>query len=190
MGRGTLYWTHPHSVDLILFAAGSRVPEAIQARLSSVVQGGSAVSLISDPVVDTATIYFTDGVAGHIGRAPGADLVLSCESGEITVLNDGESIQLSVSEEPNPYLARGPWAGWHDKAGAQGTLAPVQQLVRCLQGDVQAQGLNALIKQHMLDGQRILFAMAQSHLERSRLLSPTDVDPAMCIQARTGERFA
>lgn len=41
-----------------------------------------------------------------------------------------------------------------------------------------------------MEGQRILFAMIQSHLESSRLVKAGDIDPGMTIYAKTGENFA
>jgi hypothetical protein len=50
--------------------------------------------------------------------------------------------------------------------------------------------LNAKLKKQILLGQKILFAMVQSHIERSRLISLSDVDPEIRILAKTGNKFA
>ena len=190
MGRGALYWTHPHSVDLIVYIAGERPVEAVQARLGNVVNGDSRLAISSDPVVESASIYFEGGLAGHLTQAAGSDLVLSCSEGEITVESDGRGICIAMPRGEDPYLSRTAYEGLSAAPAQEGTLAPVSQLAGCLSGDSEQIKIIASSKAHMLEGQRILFAMVQSHLENSRLVKLADVDPAMTIQAKTGENFA
>lgn len=105
MGRGMLYWTHPHSVDLILYVAGDHPVEAVQARLGNVLHGSSPLEVMSDPFIESASIYFDGGVAGHITQAPGCDLVLSCSDGEIIVEGDGRGIRICTHQGDGPYLS-------------------------------------------------------------------------------------
>jgi scyllo-inositol 2-dehydrogenase (NAD+) len=190
MGRGMLYWTHPHSVDLILYIAGERSLEAVHARLGNVVFGGSPLEITSDPFIESASIYFEGGLAGHITQAPGYDLVLSCSEGEIAVESDGRGIRISARQGEDPYLSRAAYDGLPETPAEEGTLVPISHLARCLAGDAAEARLNGRSKAHILQGQTILFAMIQSHLEHSRLVRATDVDPDMTIYARTGENFA
>jgi predicted dehydrogenase len=191
MGAGTLYWTHPHSVDLILFAAGERRVAAVQARLANVVSGGSPLEVSSDPLIESASIYFEDGLAGHITRAPGCDFALSCSEGEVVVESDGRGIRVAARSGEDPYLTRAPYAAERAAGAAgEGTLAPISQLAGCLSGDAAACRLNQRVKAHILQGQRVLFALLQSHVENSRLVSPAQVDPALTVWGRTGENYA
>jgi len=190
MGRGLLYWTHPHSVDLILYAAAERTVASVQARLGNVVPGGSPLQVMSDPFIVSASIYFADGIAGHITQAPGNDLILSCSEGEVIVENDGRDIRIAARQGEDPYLARTRYQGAPESDGEEGTLAPMAQLADCLSGDAAAARRNEQVKFHMLEGQRILFAMIQSHWEHSRLVKLTDIDPALMIYAKTGEQYA
>jgi scyllo-inositol 2-dehydrogenase (NAD+) len=190
LGQGALYWTHPHSVDLILFAAGARRVDTVQAHLANVVPGDAALEVASDPAIVSASIAFDDGLVGHIGRAPGADLVLSCSRGEVTVENDGRSIRISAAEGDDPYPVRSVLPDDPAFQRPQGTLAPVSQLVRCLQGDTEAIAANTVVKQAILDGQRILFAMLQSDRLASRRVRLDEVDPGLRILAKTGANFA
>jgi len=190
MGSGMLYWTHPHSVDLILFAAGERPVQAVQARLAGVAQGSSAVEVASDPYIDSASIYFADGVSGHITRGSGYALILSCADGEITVENDGQGISIATRRADSPYFCASPHGGAFSAAGPEGSLAPISHLVRCIEGDAGEILLNARLKAQILQGQRILFAMVQSHIEQSRLVGLGDIDPRMTVLAKTGDKFA
>ena len=67
----------------------------------------SRLHIVSDPVVESASIHFEDGVAGHVTRAGGYSLVLSCSEAEIAVENDGEGIAISTRREKALLLQHG-----------------------------------------------------------------------------------
>jgi scyllo-inositol 2-dehydrogenase (NAD+) len=189
-GRGNLYWAHPHSVDLILFAAGDRAVQSVQARLSNLEQGQSSLDIISDPFIDSASIYFDDGLAGHITCGLGHSLVFSCGDAQVSVDNDGQNISILARDGESPYFRSDVYQKQYDSPRDEGTFAPIAHLVRCLGGDPIEQAVNADLKSHILLGQRILFAMVQSHVEQSRLVRPQDVDPGFNILGKTGDKFA
>lgn len=190
MGEGMLYWTHPHSVDLILYFAGAQRAEAIQARLRNVVRGESPLEIASDPIIESASIYFEDGIAGHITGASGYAVILSCSGAEIAVENDGQSISISAPRGENPYFCTSAYQGTYNTPQSEGTYAPISHLVGCLAGDDAQRSSNVKLKADILRGQRILFAIVQSHLEQSRLVREQDIDPEIAILAKTGEKFA
>lgn len=186
MWAGTLYWAHPHSVDLALFAAGNRKIENVQARLSPLRHCEHKPWIVqNDPAVHAATIWFDDGVAAHISRGPGSEFALLCEKGIINVQNNGAQIIVGrqVGNDPNFYYAPHPF-NHCDSYG--GTALPIAQLVRCLNGEPDAQAQNHLIKRQMLTGQRALFAMIASHQSAGSAVSPGDLDPEMEILGMTG----
>lgn len=187
MGRGALYWTHPHSFDLILFAADGRKPEAVQARLGELDREGSTIR--NDPQVLAASVWFEGGFAGHIGRAPGVDFALACESARVSVLNDGHSLWQAVVDDANPYPEPEELA-FTAPPGPQGALAPITQLVACLHGEEAAKTANAALKADILLGQKMLFAAVQSHLEGGRPVALDEIDPDLVIEGRSGQFFA
>lgn len=199
-GPRTLFWSHPHTVDLILLAAAGAKVEAVQARLGAVERDGSTI--INDPVVLGATIWFEGGFSGLITQMPGTDLRLACETAQIAVLNNGHSLWQSGAEKPAPDAPRtsNP-AGdnpYHDPvridfapaSQPQGTLAPIRQLVDALSGDADAIAANRALKSDIATGQRILFAMVQSHLEGGQPVTLDAIDPKMMVEGRTGQFFA
>jgi predicted dehydrogenase len=190
MGRGTLFWTHPHSVDLILFAAGNRRVGAVQARLANVVSAGGVTRIVSDPLIESATIHFTDGTIGHITRAPGADLVIAGTDGQVTVENDGRSLSIMLAEGDDPYPVHRLLPAPVHEAGTGGTYAPLVQLVESLGADGAARRANAELKAQVLLGQLLLFGCVQSHLERSRMVETQEIDAELSVMGKTGERFA
>jgi scyllo-inositol 2-dehydrogenase (NAD+) len=185
-GSAPLYWTQAHAIDLILFGARGRQVSQVQARLGPVEVEGSAI--MNDPVVQSATIWFDDGVAGNIGRAPGLDFILSCDDGEVIVRSDGRSLEIAATDGDDPYLHRTELAV--EPAAPLGALRSVTQLVDCLQGVPPALKANAVIKQDILLGQRIAFGLVQSHLSGGSPLGLGQIDDRMIIWARTGGRYA
>ena len=188
-GAGALYWTQPHAIDLILFAARGRAVTGVQARFDRLDEGETPGEVVNDPVLQSATIWFEDGVAGHIGRAPGLDLVMSCESGEITVASDGRRLLVAEQQGDDPYLVRGPYEGDIGGSGPQGTQAPIAQLAACLRGDAEAIAANRVVKRDILLGQRLAFAMIASHRKASRIVGADEIGRDLRILARTG-RFS
>lgn len=189
-GPGALYWAHPHTVDLLLFAAEGRKVTGVQARLDRLERGGSPEAVINDPQVQSATIWFDDGVAGHIGRAPGLDFVMSCERGEVTVRSDGRTCSVAEHNGDDPYLVRQDLPAPLRAEGPQGTLAALNQLTECLAGSAEAITANATIKADILAGQRILFALVQSHRCNSSIVTLDTVDPDLRILAKSGDNYA
>ena len=200
-GPRALFWSHPHTVDLILAVAGGAKIEAVQARLGTVEREGTRI--INDPIVHHAAIWFEGGFSGHISRLAGTDFRLACETAQLAVRNNGHSLwrcgpskneMASAAPNdpagPNPYHDVREFAVEHAKGIPQGTLAPVMQLVACLRGDAEAIAANAALKRDIISGQRVLFAMVQSHLEGGRPVSLSEVHPDMRIEARTGELAA
>lgn len=183
MGSASMFWTHPHSIDLLLFAAGDRRIKGVQARLENVVSTGSLVEIDSDPKIIAASVYFEDNFSGHITQGIGCDFILSCENGEIMVRADGAGLELySCLDSIYPKRSELEIATHADPSG---TLGPISQLVSCLDGDLVSQKNNKKLKRDILSAQRIAFAMLQSHLEGSRINSLTSIDPKMVIKANT-----
>lgn len=189
MGHGQLFWTHPHSVDLILFAAAGRSVRTIQSRLSGLVRTEDA-TIESDPHVEWAAIEFDDGVVGQIGRGAGADLILTCSGGEIRVVNDGFSIELRKTDGANPYPFRSDLDGLVGESGPQGVFRAIANLMECLAGNIEARQANRAVKQDIFTGQRMLFAMVQSQLVGSKPIALEEIDPGLCILAKSGRVFA
>ncbi|MCX8477972.1 MAG: Gfo/Idh/MocA family oxidoreductase [Sphingomonas sp.] len=190
-GGAALYWGHPHGIDLILFGAGEgRRVAGVQAVLAPLERDEAGV-VINDPEVRSATIWFDDGVAGHIGRAPGMSFSLGCENGEVTVASDGRETRIVEASDDDPYPElRVVGAKPEEPDAATGTLGPIAQLVGCLKGDAEAIRANAALRADILTGQRVAFAMVQSSLEGGRVVRLDEIDPSMRILGKTGANFA
>lgn len=188
-GAAPLLWTHPHSLDILL-AAAAAPPVSIEARLRTVERDGPVV--INDPVIETVTIRFADGLIGRIGQFPGSDFVLVCERGALSVDADGWRSRIFQGRDGSPYPLWEDWPG-HDGGAAGppgGTWLALDELVRATSGDPAAIRANARTALDALLGQRLLFAIVQSHLEGGRAIGLEAIDPALVIRGETGGRPA
>jgi predicted dehydrogenase len=188
LGRGQLFWTHPHSVDLILFAAGDIAVESVAARLSNFVVDDSLSVVESDPVVESATVLFVNGVEGRITRTPGCDLVLACERGQVLVEADGRSVRTYASIDGDAYFKHADLSTLI--SGEGGTMAPVSELVRCLKGDTAAVTRNAELRRDIWRGQKILFGLVQSHSSKGNPVALDEIREDWVIWARASGRNA
>lgn len=188
LGSASLYWTHAHSIDLILFSGAGRKVLGAQARLANVTMDGPC-TIDSDPTILSASIHFEDGLVGHITQALGSDLILSCSGGEIGVRGNGGRLELYASKDGGYPVAFDLEAST-SPARREGTLSPMTQLVSCLAGNPKAIADNVIVKQDILAGQAIAFSFIQSHLEGSRIVDPAALDGNLTIWARTDGRYA
>lgn len=187
-GRAPLFWTHPHAIDLILFAAAGSNVTQVQARLLDVDNDKSVTLIENDPFVVNASVFFENGLVGIINQSLGSDFILSCERAEISVVADGSHIE--IYEKVNgPYAIRS-IIEYHGDRQYSGTLEPVSQLVRCLKGDAAAIDENNFLKKDILLAQYILFAIVQSHLEDGKPISLREIDNSLRVLGATNGRPA
>ncbi len=189
LGHGQMFWTHPHSVDLILFFAGERQVVSTQASLSNVSIDGGPRSVASDPYIEHALIAFDDGVIGSITRSPGSSIAIGCETGEIVVEADGRMIAIYEASGTDPYLSRRETLV-APLSGGEGSLAAIASLADCLDDVPGARLANARVKGDILAAQAILFGILQSHIEGSRPITLDGLADDIQILAKSGASYA
>ncbi len=185
MGKAPLMWTHPHSIDLLLFLAGDRPVKSVSARFaeSSVERQGSRID--GDPIVTSALFEFDNGLTGMIGQTGGCDVILAGNNGTIAVESDGRRLRIRACEGDDAYWDRHLFEEADGSSG--GTRLALDRLVEGLDGNV-AQILTD--KRAILTGQRLLLACGQSHLAGGAAIDPTELDPDLVITGRSGNRYA
>jgi len=189
-GSASLYWAHTHSIDLILFAGGNRIVNGIQANLQEIRHGNSKNEIENDPKILSATIFFDDGVTGHITQALGCDMILSCEKAEITVRADGYSLELYSVKKGEKYPSYATLNTEYLETINGGTLLPITELVDCIKGKSNAISRNQKNKEDILLGHNIAFSMIQSHLERGKIIDPTVIESDLVVHAITDGKYA
>jgi scyllo-inositol 2-dehydrogenase (NAD+) len=184
MGKSPLFWTHPHSIDLILFFAGDKPVERISAQF----EAGSVVTgrhIDGDPIVQSVLIEFKDGVTGLISQTGGCDVTLACSEGMITVESDGRRLNLRRAYGDDFYWDAVTTEYPDGKNG--GTRLALDRLVKGLRGD---ESNIAADKRAILMGQRLLLACGQSYLSGGAAIDPHYLDNDIVISGRSGNRYA
>lgn len=190
-GAAKLLWTHPHSLDMLLFMAGDVDVERVSARFAEVGVDVDGAKLDGDPVVLSVLVEFANGITGLIGRGGGSDVVLSCKDGTIVVEADGYRVRYRHGDGKGPY--------WHidnvdefesngDDGCNGGTQLAFERLVRGLRGENAARV--AADKRAILMGQRLIFSCVQSHLLGGTAVDPRMLDPDLQVTGRSGDRYA
>ena len=105
-GHSQLLWTHPHSVDLILFFLGGRSIQTIQASLSpKTVDKKKGLIVDSDPIVDHCFFTFESNVTAIITKANGLNVKISGSNGNMVIHGNGATIQLNKKDaNDSPYF--------------------------------------------------------------------------------------
>ena len=184
-GRAPLYWTHAHSVDVILFFADRRNLLSVQAYMSELKKGDKQYFIESDPLIDQASMYFDDDVVGTISKIPGMNVTLGCEKAIISVKSNGEYISISDSSSNSPYYDYPETIIKDSYAKPQGTFAAISSLKKRIQNQFHP-GIN----QHIFLGQRVLFGFVQSYLDDCKKIDISDIDQHIFIKGRNGDRLA
>lgn len=190
-GSAQLFWSHPHSVDTILFFADSRKVVSVEASLTNVVHGEEDDLIISDPNVDEAKIIFDDGCVGRITSRPGMDVTLYCSKGRLVVEGDGRKVSVRKLNESMAYFENSDRVFVSEEDKDEGTMSAIEHLVYKLNPKIVADDkVRSCDNKHILTGQHILFGFIQSHLDGGTPISLNDVRASINVLAKTGEFFA
>ncbi len=190
-GPAQLFWGHPHSVDIILFFAGLRNINSVQATLSNVVFGEKDDLISSDPQVDTAKILFDDGCVGKITKRSGMDVTLYCTGGQVIVEGDGRKLIVRKLSDGSGYFEYPDKIFVKEDDRKEGTMAAIDHLVNQLRPDsVTAKFAPTFDRKHIFIGQLVLFGFIQSHLDGSVPVSLNDIRPTIHVLGKSGIFYA
>ena len=181
-GESSLFWTHPHSVDAILFFSGKRKLKAVQSKLSNILFKNKNI-LESDPIIEQSMMYFDDGLVGSISKIPGMDVVLGCEKGVITVESNGRQLVTKYSVNKSPYFNR--IKKYFDSYNApQGTYSAICDLITNMNNKHPDK------HQFIFLGQKVLFGFVESHLNSGKLINIDNVSNKIIVLGKTGTLYA
>jgi scyllo-inositol 2-dehydrogenase (NAD+) len=100
-GSETLFWTHPHSIDAILFFIGEysnlEILE-INGDLPEVDISSFGTRVVTDPVINNATLRFDNNILVEITSLPTNSISLYCGETQFQIIEDGRrAIQINSS---------------------------------------------------------------------------------------------
>ncbi len=159
-GQSKLLWTHPHSVDLMIFLLG-RVPLAVQAELvSSSVVSVSSLKIDSDPVVAHAQFWFEGGARGIILEGEGYNVRVNCERGSLAVQADGAAMDIRrPASKDSAYHLRHEIC--YPVATRGATVTALHELAEAVMGNRQGCGISP---DEILWGITMLMGCVHSHM--------------------------
>ena len=190
-GQAQLFWTHPHSVDTILYFAGSRKITSVEASFSNFILGQEDDLIISDPQIKEATINFEDSCKGKITTRLGMDVTLYCSGGRVIVEGDGRRVVVLKLNNSKAYFEFPGEVFIKENERPEGTMAAILQLVNQLSPEIiPTKSMPTFDKKHIFNGQRVLFGFAQSYLDQKGPVSLNDIRPSLNIFGKTGELYA
>ena len=183
VGRTLLLWNHPHSVDLLLFFAGTAEVDHVQA--SCTFQDGAVRSpdLVDDePLVDHAMIRFGNGVAGCISSVPSNSVVLYGSKGAITVGTNGAWIDRRITG-PNhaPELTQ--------RIVPQASVSGRVRAYAELRDAILSGAPSSISPDEILQGQRILMAIVASSLRGGARLRLDEVSDDFEVSGKFGTNY-
>jgi scyllo-inositol 2-dehydrogenase (NAD+) len=104
-GRSLLFWTHPHSVDLMLFFSNEQLFTGVSAMLDL---DNSALNrkyyLKHDPYVENASFYFNSGVIGAINNSSGMNVQLGGTKGNMVIHANGNYLEINTPATHPAYF--------------------------------------------------------------------------------------
>lgn len=184
-GETQLLWSHPHSVDLMIFLSGQH-PIEVQAELvDSTVVMVSDVTIDSDPVVSYAQFWFDGGVRGLIVRGGGCSVRVNGTRGTLEISSDGASLHLRKPNAPRqgyfllhqtifPTIQR------------SATVVAIEELVRNINGE----SIESISHDEILCGMQMLWGCVFSHLRKSEKCRLVDIPDDLKITGRFGNVYA
>ena len=191
-GSAQLFWTHPHSVDTILYFAGLRNISHVEANLDNVVFGDKDDFVTSDPLVHSAKIFFDDGCIGKITTRPGMDVTLYCSQGIIVVEGDGKRLIVRKINKSDAYFEYPGKSFTKEDNTPEGSMAAIQSLVGQLRPNAKINNKydSFFDKDHIFNGQRVLFGLIQSHIDGGLPVYIDEIRPSINVLGKTDQFYA
>lgn len=188
MGVASLMWTQFHAIDLLLFYAGGRRLDWVQANLGPIVWDGEAV-VQNDPVVLSATLAFEGGFIGAISQTVGNTTILSSALGQLELFADGRTALLGHrAQAGDVYLTK---STIDLEAGdLSGTQAPLWYLAKALTGDAYARELVGKAGAEFQTAQRVALALVESDRDSGRRILMDGFHTNLTIRGVTDGRYA
>ncbi|RYZ23485.1 MAG: Gfo/Idh/MocA family oxidoreductase [Chitinophagaceae bacterium] len=186
-GLSKLLWSLPHAVDLFLFFANTQEVDYVSGHCT----WGADESFTSenyfdgDPLVETATVRFGNGVIANIVPAGGLNIRLFGSKGSIAILGDGEYLELHTPGRADWYFTE--YRRYDNFAQASGTLNLYRGLHSALSGSGSFDVIDA---DTIRVSQQVLFAILQSSARGGSRMKLTELNEELVINGRTGANFA
>ncbi|MGP9820459.1 Gfo/Idh/MocA family protein [Salinarimonas sp. NSM] len=178
-----LMWTHPHSVDLMLYFAGTDVRSVVAACDLAGMPADERL-IDGDPRVHFARLGFGNGVQGLITSAGGMTTRLSGTRGAIEIRSDGRALVVARADASGYYA--GPPEPVAVPQSTSGAVTALTELARA----VREGAASSIRLDEIATGQRVLGAIALSALRGCVAVDPASVPEDLTITGAVNGRPA
>jgi predicted dehydrogenase len=184
-GRTTIMWNHAHSVDLLLFLAGSTDIDFVQGHCQLPPESVQGLRVDADPVLEMGHVRFTSGINGVVTSAGGLHTRISGTKGTLTVFADGRTIEIrkNVGVERAYHLDQ---ITLLPNVERSGTVQAFTELRDALLTGARPSITPAEVRA----GLNVLFGFVRSTMERGRRLGLPEVEPEFTVTGRSGQLVA
>lgn len=184
-GHSRLLWTHPHTMDLLLYFAGTDDIRRIHATAAdATVERRDESTVDSDPILELASIEFGNGVIATVSKAAGLSVRLAGTRGVLTIHANGSHLQLSRQrEEGSPYFDRHEFL--QPAAPVSATITALRELVAAVLG----QGDTGIAPSSIASASILLFGSIWSHIQ-GRAIRPEELPSDFVVTGRSGSLYA
>jgi scyllo-inositol 2-dehydrogenase (NAD+) len=179
MGKSMLYWTHTHAIDYLLMQIKSP-PKSVQAIFDNIDLSSDGTTVNNDPTIKSATIYFENGEVGLVSSVPGNSFIHVYEHGVITIKNDGKSVVLGRKIGGDPYPTETLLDITQIEHGSTGNAISLLANAYLIGGEYKKQVDSA--RDAAFLGQRIMFAMVESHIHDGKNVSIDRLNKAYTLK--------
>lgn len=189
-GSSPLLWSHPHSMDMLIYFAGKPLTVRAEMDTSSFQYNQDENLIDSDPIIESAQFIFEDAVRGSITSGEGCVVRLLGTEGSLTIHGDGAYIQISTKESSSsPYFNKQEFIYPTPPKGA--TVTAFEELAKAVSGELSKEDFEFSISpDDIMYCQQLLFAAAWSHLNKNRYVTLSEIPLDLTITGRVGEYIA
>jgi predicted dehydrogenase len=178
-GKSLLMWTHPHSIDLIIFFSENMDIDYIQARAEIDKKFISKNKIDADPIIKFGLIKFKNGISASITEANGQNIKLICKKGEILIAQNGKFLKL-LTKKRNYII----------KQFKRGRLSATQIAINEIRNNILNGKPLGISPSEILNGQKILIALASSAANNGQKIRISSINKKLSVTGKTNNLYA
>lgn len=185
-GVSTLYWTHPHSIDLMLFFANNCEIDFIQADCvftNNYIHTNNNF-IDNDPIVNMAFVKFCNGFTARINTGIGLNTNLVGTKGVIKILANGSKLHLHKIGQ-SPYIMEHEEVPFKISDGA--TVTSFKDMINAIKNGITEANIS---ENEILVGMQILQGIMHSSLKNGQRVTLSEIPETMIITGKIGELYA
>lgn len=184
-GLGGLFWNHAHSMDLLLFFAGT--PLTVRSELDNVEHDESG-DIRNDPILLNAEIKFENGIIGSVTNIPGYNIKLVGEKGFIVIHADAAFIEKYLLCENTGCFTK--HSIEHTLESKSATVTALEELSDAVISQNRHDFENKISPSEILTGMKLLFGCVESHLKAGSFVKVENIQSEYNIHAISYGNYA